>query len=164
MYKTIVNEQAMDVAFENDSIKIDGKTFEWDMVEIGNKSFHIIHNNKSYRAEVLSFNKQEKALTVRINGSKYNVAVKDKLDLLLERLGMDKLAANEIKDIKAPMPGLVLDILINEGDEVKKGDQIMILEAMKMENVLKSPGDGIVKCIKVKKGEGVDKNQVMILF
>ncbi|MEP2771713.1 MAG: biotin/lipoyl-containing protein [Fulvivirga sp.] len=164
MYKTIVNEQAMEIAFENEVIKIDGDTYEWDMVEIGNKSFHVIHKNKSYRAEVLAFNKQEKTLTVRINGSKYNVEVKDKLDLLLERLGMDKLAANEVKDIKAPMPGLVLDILVNEGDEVKKGDQVMILEAMKMENVLKSPGDGTVKSIKVKKGEGVDKNQVMILF
>ncbi len=164
MYKTIVNDKAMEVAFENDKIKIDGNAYEWDMVEIGNQSFHIIHKNKSYRAEVLSFDKQDKLLTVRINGSKYNVAVKDKLDLLLERLGMDKLAANEVKDIKAPMPGLVLDIMVKEGDEVKKGDQVMILEAMKMENVLKSPGDGTVKSIKVKKGEGVEKNQVMILF
>lgn len=164
MYKTIVNDKAMEVAFENDRIKIDGNAYEWDMVEIGNQSFHIIHKNKSYRAEVLSFDKQAKLLTVRINGSKYHVAVKDKLDLLLERLGMDKLAANEVKDIKAPMPGLVLDIMVKEGDEVKKGDQVMILEAMKMENVLKSPGDGTVKSIKVKKGEGVEKNQVMILF
>lgn len=154
----------MEVAFENDKIQIDGNVYEWDMVEIGNQSFHVIHKNKSYRAEVLSFDKQAKSLTVRINGSKYNVEVKDKLDLLLERLGMDKLAANEVKDIKAPMPGLVLDIMVNEGDEVKKGDQVMILEAMKMENVLKSPGDGTVKSIKVKKGEGVEKNQVMILF
>lgn len=154
----------MEVAFENDKIQIDGNVYEWDMVEIGNQSFHVIHKNKSYRAEVLSFDKQAKSLTVRINGSKYNVEVKDKLDLLLERLGMDKLAANEVKDIKAPMPGLVLDIMVKEGDEVKKGDQVMILEAMKMENVLKSPGDGTVKSIKVKKGEGVEKNQVMILF
>lgn len=154
----------MEVAFENDKIQIDGNVYEWDMVEIGNQSFHVIHKNKSYRAEVLSFDKQAKSLTVRINGSKYNVEVKDKLDLLLERLGMDKLAANEVKDIKAPMPGLVLDIMVKEGDEVKKGDQVMILEAMKMENVLKSPGDGTVRSIKVKKGEGVEKNQVMILF
>ncbi|MTI21997.1 biotin/lipoyl-binding protein [Fulvivirga sp. RKSG066] len=164
MYKAIVNEKAMEIAFDKDKITIDENSFDWDIVEIGKQSFHIIHKDKSYRAEVLAFDKEAKTVTLRINGNKYTVEVKDKLDLLLERLGMDKLASNEIKDIKAPMPGLVLDILIKEGDEVKKGDQIMILEAMKMENVLKSPGDGIVKTIKVKKGDGVDKNQVMILF
>jgi len=164
MYKAIVNEKAHEIVLDKDQITIDGNPFEWDMVEIGKQSFHIIHKDKSYRAEVLSFDREAKSITLRINGNKYTVDVKDKLDLLLERLGMDKLASNEVKDIKAPMPGLVLDILVKEGDEVKKGDQIMILEAMKMENVLKSPGDGTVKTIKVKKGDGVEKNQVMILF
>lgn len=164
MYKAIVNDQALDVAFDGDQISIDDQSFEWDMVEIGNHSFHIIHQNKSYRAEVLSFNPTEKSITLRINGNKYSVNVKDKLDLLLERLGMDKLAANEVKDIKAPMPGLVLDVLVSEGDEVQKGDKLMILEAMKMENVIKAPGEGQVKSIKVKQGDSVDKNQVMILF
>jgi len=164
MYKALVNDTSLDIAFDGDDIKINDEAFEWDMVKISEQSYHIIHKNQSYRAELVSVNTAEKTVTLKINGKKYEVQVKDKLDLLLERLGMDKLASAEITDIKAPMPGLVLDILINEGDEVKKGDQVMVLEAMKMENVLKSPGEGIVKSIKVKKGDGVEKNEVMILF
>ena len=62
------------------------------------------------------------------------------------------------------MPGLVLDIRVVEGDAVKKGDPILVLEAMKMENIIKSPTDGIVKKINVKKGVAVEKSQVLIHF
>ena len=62
----------------------------------------------------------------------------------------------------APMPGMVLEILINNGETVTEGQPVIILEAMKMENVLKAPGDGVVKVIKVKKGDPVDKKQVLI--
>jgi biotin carboxyl carrier protein len=77
---------------------------------------------------------------------------------------MNNLQNNSAKEIKAPMPGLIFDIKVKEGDEVKKGDPVLILEAMKMENILKSPGDGTVKKIKIKKGESVEKNQVLIQF
>jgi len=164
MYKALVNETSLDISLDGDEVIMNENIFEWDMVKISEQSYHIIHNNKSYRAELISVNRDEKTVDLKINGKKFSVSVKDKMDLLLERLGMDKLVSAEIKDIKAPMPGLVLDVLVNEGDEVKKGDQVMVLEAMKMENVLKSPGDGTVKSIKVKKGDGVEKNQVMILF
>jgi len=164
MYKALVNDTSLDIAFDGEEVRINEEIFEWDMVKISDQSYHIIHNNLSYRAELISVDIETKSITLKINGKKYSVEIKDKLDLLLERLGMDKLASAEITDIKAPMPGLVLDILVSEGDEVKKGDQVMVLEAMKMENVLKSPGDGTVKSIKVKKGDGVEKNEVMILF
>lgn len=165
MYKAKVNEgKELSISFEGDIPSIDGQPFNWDITEVGKGAFHIIHENTSYRAEVLSFDKEAKTVVVRVNNNKYSVEVKDKMDLLLERLGMDKLVSNEVSDIKAPMPGLVLDLMISEGDEVKKGDQIMILEAMKMENVIKSAGDGVVKSIKVKKGDSVEKNQVMIQF
>ena len=72
--------------------------------------------------------------------------------------------ASKVKDVKAPMPGLILDIKVRPGQEVKKGDPILILEAMKMENILKSPGDGVVKEIKVQTRQNVEKNQVLILF
>jgi biotin carboxyl carrier protein len=69
-----------------------------------------------------------------------------------------------VSEIKAPMPGLVLNIMVQEGDEVKKGDNLMILEAMKMENSIKSPIDGTVKNLKVATGDKLEKNQVMITF
>jgi biotin carboxyl carrier protein len=62
------------------------------------------------------------------------------------------------------MPGLIIDLRVKEGDQVKAGDPLLILEAMKMENIIKASGDSIVKSLKVKKGETVEKNQVLIEF
>ena len=79
-------------------------------------------------------------------------------------MGLDNLAVKKVNDVKAPMPGMVLNILVKEGDEVKKGDALIILEAMKMENILKSPSDGHIKKIAINKGVAVEKNQILIQF
>jgi len=88
--------------------------------------------------------------------------LKDKYDELLQQLGMDKMFAQKVNDLKAPMPGLVLDILVSEGQAIQKGDSLLILEAMKMENNLKATNDAVVKKIKVLKGDKVEKNTVLI--
>jgi biotin carboxyl carrier protein len=69
-----------------------------------------------------------------------------------------------VNEIKAPMPGLILEINVAEGAEVKENDALLILEAMKMENVLNSPRDGVIKSISVAQGETVDKNALLIEF
>jgi biotin carboxyl carrier protein len=143
---------------------IDGKAFEWDVNEVKSGSFHIIKDNRSYNVEVIKADKNEKSFTISVNGNKYQLSVKDKYDELLKSLGFDNLNASKVNEIKAPMPGLVLDIRVNEGDAVKKGDPVLVLEAMKMENIIKSPTDGTVKKINVKKGQAVEKNQVMVNF
>jgi biotin carboxyl carrier protein len=159
------NKKEHTIIFENNtSGTIDGKTFSWDIAEVKKGSFHIIKNNRSYSVEVIKAEPAEKSFLVSVNGNKYQLNVKDKFDELLKSLGMDNLNSNKVNEIKAPMPGLVLDIRVSEGDEVKKGDPILVLEAMKMENILKSPTDGIVKKINVKKGLAVEKNQVLIYF
>ena len=103
-------------------------------------------------------------MDVKINNTSYSLDIKDKYDDLLHSLGLDSLASKKVNDIKAPMPGMVLNILVTEGQEVKKGDPILVLEAMKMENVLKSPTDGIIKKIAINKGVAVEKNQILIQF
>jgi len=138
--------------------------FEWDVLQIKNNSFSVLKNNKSYNVELLSVNKEEKRFFIKVNGLKYKINVKDKYDELLRSLGMDRLVTQKVGEIKAPMPGLVLDIVVSEGDEVKKGDTLLILEAMKMENVIKSPTDGIIKKISINKGEAVEKNQLVLNF
>jgi biotin carboxyl carrier protein len=159
------NKKEHTIIFENNSSgTIDDKNFSWDIVEVKDGSFHVIKNNKSYSVEVIKAEPAEKSFLISVNGNKYQLNVKDKFDELLKSLGMDNLTANKVNEIKAPMPGLVLDIRVSEGDEVKKGDPILVLEAMKMENILKSPTDGIVKKINVKKGIAVEKNQVLIYF
>ena len=135
-----------------------------DMVEIKDGRFHVIYQNQSYNADVLSHNAAEKTFTIRINNNEYTLQLKNQFDLLLDKLGLANLAANKVSDILAPMPGLVLDIKVRPGQCLKKGDPVLILEAMKMENVLKAPGEGIVKQIMVKQADAVEKNQIMVVM
>ncbi len=143
---------------------LNGQPFTADIVPIRENRFHIIHENQSYEAEVVHANLAGKAFTLKINGSLYNVSMRDRFDQLLEQMGMANGSVGPVKDLKAPMPGLILSVAVAEGQEVKKGDPLLILEAMKMENIIKSPADGVVKGIKVRKGDNVEKNQVLILF
>ena len=144
--------------------KIDGKDFSCDTITNGENKFHVLRDNRSYEVEILENNIAEKTLTVKVNGSSYPIHVADKYDELLHSLGMDKVAGKKINELKAPMPGLVLEIIVSEGQQIKKGDAILVLEAMKMENILKSPVDVTVKKISVKKGVAVEKGQVLVLF
>ena len=133
-----------------------------DLLKLDNNVFHLIENHQSYEVELLSVDKRNKVVSLLLNGQKYECKIHNSLDLLLEKMGMGAGANNKINEIKAPMPGLVLDIKVGPGDQLSKGDSVLVLEAMKMENLIKSPGDGVVKSVSVKKGEAVEKNQVLI--
>ena len=65
-------------------------------------------------------------------------------------------------DVKAPMPGLVVEVPVVVGQTVAKGDKVLILEAMKMENVIKAVGDGVVKAVHASQGQPVEKGQLLI--
>lgn len=165
MYKATVNNgNNYQISYAKKEIKVNEALFEWDIRHVSGQHYHIIREGRSYRLEVISILQAEKKFILKINGQKQEVQLKDRYDLLLEKLGMADLASQKINQVKAPMPGLIFDIKVSEGSEVKKGDPIMVLEAMKMENILKSPGDGVVKTITVKKGDSVEKNQVLIHF
>ncbi|PRY16180.1 biotin carboxyl carrier protein [Pontibacter ummariensis] len=158
------NGKTWQVAIQKDAPLLNGKPFDWDISPIGPNTFHIIKDARSFTAELVSADYQAKTFTFKINGLVQTVSVKDRFDLLLDQLGMSNANAQKLNDVKAPMPGLILEIKVQPGQEVKKGDPIMILEAMKMENILKSPGDGVVKEVKVKERQNVEKNQVLIQF
>lgn len=158
------NDKTWQVDIQKDTILLNGTPFNWDIQPIGPHTYHIIKDNRSYTAELVVADYQAKTFTFKINGIKQTVSAKDRFDLLLDQLGMSDANAHKVNDVKAPMPGLILDIKVQPGQEVKKGDPILILEAMKMENILKSPGDGVVKEIKVQARQNVEKNQVLILF
>jgi biotin carboxyl carrier protein len=135
-----------------------------DFIKINNYQYHIILHEKSYTVDIIKLNIEEKKLLLKINSIKFDIELKDKYDELLHNLGLDDLAVKKINEIKAPMPGMVLSILINEGDVVKKGDSLLVLEAMKMENIIKSPADGTIKKIIAITGIAVEKNQLLIQF
>jgi biotin carboxyl carrier protein len=165
MFQAKVNQgENFTIEKKEETILLDGKEFKMDLSEITKGYFHILKDNVSITAEVVSADVEHKTFQIKVNGNIHEVTLKGKIDLLLDKMGISSQDDNTLKDIKAPMPGLILDILVSVGDEISKGNQLMILEAMKMENVLKATGDGIVKAIEVVKGQSVEKNQVLINF
>lgn len=164
MYKAIVNANEFDIESNGDSMILNGEPFGWNVVSVKDGYFHIIYNHKSYRAELVKVDQANKTFTWKINNRTYTVQLKDKFDILLEQLGMGHAHAGKLNTLKAPMPGLIIDLKVKVGDEVTAGDPLLVLEAMKMENIIKSPGDGKVKSLKIKKGDSVEKNQVLIEF
>ena len=165
MFKIRVNEQYdFEVLSEKDGILVNGRPVSADIYPVSKTSFHILYQNRSYNAELIELNKAEKTCSVRVNAQVYTMTLADQFDELLHKLGMDNLNAVKVSELKAPMPGMVLKILVTEGEEVKKGSNLLVLEAMKMENIIKSPADVVIKSIKVNASDKVEKNQVMIIF
>lgn len=136
----------------------------FDGIEFRNGSFHIIHKDQSFIAQVVDLDYATKQFTLMVNNTRYELKIADKFDLLIKEMGLNYSTGQKINQVKAPMPGLVLNIEIEQGQSVSKGDALLILEAMKMENVIKSPGDGIIKRIVVDKGDAVEKNTLLIEF
>ena len=164
MYKASVSKKSFEIVNHNHQLFIDGTPLDWDIVEVSNGYFHILINRKSYRAEVVKADPATKSFALKINNKVYSVTLKDKFDLLLEKMGMNNGSSGKANHVKAPMPGLIIDLRVKEGDTVMPGDALLILEAMKMENMIKASAQSIVKSVKVKKGDSVEKNQVLIEF
>ncbi len=135
-----------------------------DAIKMSASQFHVLQGHKSYKCEIETSNVNSKSYKVKVNGNTYNMHISYNLDILIKDMGFEVGASKKVNEIKAPMPGLILDIYVKEGQEVKEDDALLILEAMKMENVLTSPRDGIIKSISVSKNDTVDKNQLLIEF
>jgi biotin carboxyl carrier protein len=164
MYTASANQSKFEIVPSENGFIINNQPVDWNLVTISEGYFHIVHNNQSYRAELVKADLATKTFSIKINGKIIPVTVKDRFDILLEKMGMAGAAANKTIVIKAPMPGLIIDLKVKAGDLVKQGDPLLILEAMKMENIIKAPGEGTVRSIKAKKGDSVEKNQVLIEF
>ncbi len=166
-YKASINKEEFQISFDKHSTasgQLNGADFNLDQMVIGDGKMHIIRDHQSYLAEVISKDDESKTVKVKVNGHVYEVSVKDQYDDLLDKLGMSNMNAQVVNEIKAPMPGLVLSLKAKPGDTISKGDPLLVLEAMKMENVLKSPTDGVVKSFAVAEGQAVEKNQLLVSF
>jgi len=157
LYKVKVNH-AFEFDIDSDEIS------QLDAIKTSDANYHILKDNKTYRAEITDNQFHQKKYTVKINNNSYIVDINNDLDELIKAMGFEVGASKMVNDIKAPMPGLILDISVKVGQEVKENDSLLILEAMKMENVLTSPRDGTIKSISVKKGDAVEKNQLLVAF
>ncbi|MBC7381951.1 MAG: biotin/lipoyl-binding protein [Bacteroidia bacterium] len=157
-----VNEQDFIFDLIAGTALLNGKPVNADTIKLGAGKYHVLIESKSYSIELLDKTENGKSMFVKVNGIKHEVAIKDKYDALLNQLGMDKLTNKKSNSIKAPMPGMVLYIHVKDGDTFKKGDALLVLEAMKMENIIKADSDGVVKRVAVNVKQAVDKNTLLI--
>ena len=151
----------------NDSFSFDinkESISQLDAVPTEANHLHILHHNKPYKAEIVLANFNQKQYDVKVNNNTYTVAISNDLDQLIKDLGFEVGLTKQVNAIKAPMPGLILEINVVVGQTVKENDPLLILEAMKMENSFLSPRDGVIKSIAVSKGDAVDKGQLLIEF
>lgn len=143
-----------------DSVVLDGENYKVEILKkYPNNVYTFLVNNKVL---LVQYNETSKDVKIIHNNFEHKVEVKTETKALLEEFIKDAGLGDSESDIHAPMPGLVVKVLTSEGAEVKQGEKLVIIEAMKMENALSSPVDGIVKKIHVKEGTPVDKDAVLI--
>lgn len=141
---------------------INGSPVNCDIQLQPNNLVSILYNNNSYTATIENIDYKAKLLTVRINGIQRTIAISEPMDQLLASMGMDMKALQKAEPVKAPMPGMILKILVEPGQKISKGDGLLILEAMKMENVLKATANATVKSINIAERTAVEKGTVLI--
>jgi biotin carboxyl carrier protein len=141
---------------------VNGQSVQPDIRWTSATEASILLNNKSYTAQIEKVDREQKEIVLRINGNRMVLGIREDIDLLLEKMGINMAAGQKAAPLKAPMPGLILKILVNPGQQVQKGDPLLILEAMKMENVLKATGAATIKSIRVEERVAVEKGAVLI--
>jgi len=145
-------------------VHINDNQVEVSKIQLSELRSHWIVNGKSMNVELLQVNAITKEFIVKVNNRPYTLQLKDRFDDLLKSLGMEQVSEKKMKEIKAPMPGLVLNVMVHEGDVVEKDTPLIILEAMKMENVIKAVSAAVVKKVNATKGVPVEKGAVLVEF
>ena len=163
MLQLTVNDKST-FAIEQEDWKwvMDGVQADWDASRQPNGLVSVLYEGKSYTAIVEKVDKAAKEVWLRVDGQLYKTAIKEPIDQLLSNMGLDMKSLKKVEPIKAPMPGLVLKVLVVPGQQINKGDGLIILEAMKMENILKATTTATVKAVKVTERTAVEKGAVLI--
>ena len=157
---TIDGKEFLVEIIDDRHVSVDGKVFEIDFESIEKQPvFSLIVNGKSYEAYVYH---GEEDLEILVKGRLYHADVEDERERRLRAASGGQIAQTGPFHLKAPMPGLVVAVPVEDGQEVKEGDVLLILESMKMQNELKSPRDGVVKGIQVSSGDSVEQRQKML--
>lgn len=151
-------------------VTVNGFTFNFTQHDIDQSDItftsatecHCIHHHASVNAKITSTDASNKNQQIAIAGKAFNVSIKDGLDQMLDQMGFANATAKQVKLIKAPMPGLVLEIAVTNGQQVVAGDKLLILEAMKMENSITIHANATIKNIAVTAGQAVEKGQTLI--
>lgn len=144
----------------SDTIVAEGAVIKWD----DHRFFTLTYKGQKFFGELLEDQSENNFLKLKINHRVFEVHKKGELDELISAMGLDIPKVRKLKELIAPMPGRIVQVAVSIGQELEIGDEILSLEAMKMENVLKAEGVGIVKAILVNANQIVDKGAVLIEF
>lgn len=165
MLKIKINEDNnVSVEFRDDTVYVDNKRVEADISLLSEGVLHILSNHKSFVAEIIKHDLEKKTLIIRLGDAIHQLSLANAYEDLMHKIGIQSEQGNTVKELRAPMPGLILELHVDEMDQVSEDDNLVVLEAMKMENVLKAPSDLIIKKILVAPGDNVEKNQRLIEF
>ncbi|MBI5839381.1 MAG: biotin attachment protein [Chloroflexi bacterium] len=160
-YITTIESQEFEVeVIDERHIRIGERLIEVDFEAVsGQPVFSLIVDGRSYESFVYPGDEDWEVL---LHGRQYQVKVEDEREKRLRAAAGGGVAETGEFHLKAPMPGLVVATPVSEGQEVKKGQVILILESMKMQNELKAPRDGVVGRVRVKAGESVEQKQRLL--
>jgi pyruvate carboxylase subunit B len=143
-------------------VSIDGTLIDADWKWLGrDRDLSLIMNGRSYTITIEPENGQ---LLIYYGGERFACLVQDERLAELKRLAGESETGATAAQIKAPMPGLILRILVKPGQEVAKGERLLIIEAMKMENELKAPRAGVIKSIACRAQEAVEQGKVLVVL
>ena len=163
MYKASIGSHDVQVVTGKDA-SVNGVPVDIEFVKSATNSFKMRMNGVEKDADLVKLDKENKLVIVRIEGKKFAVQIKEPVDLMLDKLGINSKSTKKVNNLKAPMPGLVIKILAEQGKRYKAGDALMILEAMKMENVFKAAADVTIKAIEITERQTVEKGQILMVF
>jgi biotin carboxyl carrier protein len=164
-YATTINEKTYIIEINDDrKVVVDGVEYAVDFESVsGQPVYSLLIDGHSYEAYVNeSEDDNGDGWQVLLKGALSMVRVEDEREKRLRSAAGGVMAESGEYHLKAPMPGLIVAVPISEGQAVKKGDILIILESMKMQNELKCPRDGTVTRVRAKAGEGVEHNQVLV--
>lgn len=135
-----------------------------DLISTSNNTFHTLYKNKGYDITLLDADFPNKTCTLAVNGTTYTMHITDDYDHMVARMGLLAVEEERVDTITAPIPGLIIDITVTVGQEVKENDPLLVLSAMKMENIITAPNDGVIAAIDISLNEAVEKGKVLITF
>jgi biotin carboxyl carrier protein len=157
---TVEDKQFLVEIIDDKHISVDGKVYEVDFESVsGQPVYSLIVDGKSHESYVAAGDHDWQVL---LRGRLYPVTVEDEREKRLRTAAGGGVAETGELHLRAPMPGLVVTILVDEGQSIKKGQVLLILESMKMQNELKSPRDGVIGRVRVKAGETVEQKQTLL--
>jgi len=141
-----------------------GSEESWDWKQLAPGVFDVRMGNRNVRIERMDGPDEKGNVTIRVNGVVQALQVLGPQQLLLESMGMSENVETQEKHVESPMPGKILQVMVATGTEVDEGDPLLVLEAMKMENVIRAPRSGVIAVVQAQVGEAVEKAATLVTY